>query len=501
MQYFLLIASGFCPSQIGPAATEKEVILLQGHRAVIYSLAFSPEGKRIATGSDDGTVRIWHSTTGKELHRFSTAGSGVCAVAFSPNGKILAYSAFDGVIRLADSETGKELYRLSGQERYAKCLVFDPHGRLLASGGEDGTICLWSIDSGKRFTRWNTHTDWINCLAFSPDGKMLVSGGHDGTLAISRTDTGKRIRLNQTKAQVDSIALTPDGRSIAVASYYNPDIELWEVASSKIRSRLKAQKAKGLLSVAYSPDGTTLVAGGGGKVIHFWDLGSVNVVHNLEAHSGIVRSLAFSSNGKLVASASSDGKARIWSVKNVINRNRPVEAPATDEELEKLWTDLAGQDAESAYRAYRRLAAVPEQAVAFMKPRLKPVRDLDVDKKRIDQLVRDLDNDEYKVRSAAKTELQKIGEQAAPTIRGHLKGQLSVEVRRKLQEMLDELDQRGITQPEMIRSLRSIEILELVGTEDARRLLNTLAQGVQEALLTEQAVDSLERLTKRGVKP
>jgi hypothetical protein len=192
-------------------------------------------------------------------------------------------------------------------------------------------------------------------------------------------------------------------------------------------------------------------------------------------------------------SLGADMTALVWDVSQLPRKQRPKAAALGVGEFRRLWDDLAGADAAHADEAIHRLAVGREQAVGLMRDRLEPVR---FDGQRVATLVTDLESRQYRVRSHARTELERLGECAAPALRAALSGKPPLETRRVVEELLEKISRRELT-PEQTRSLRALEVLEQVGTPGAVRLLETLAKGAPEALLTREAKASLSRLAKQ----
>jgi hypothetical protein len=210
-----------------------------------------------------------------------------------------------------------------------------------------------------------------------------------------------------------------------------------------------------------------------------------------------VPGVAFSRDGKRLASAGADGSALVWDVHTLA---LPGGAPPTrlpPPALEALWTDLAGEDAATAHRAVAVLVALPGQALPFLKARLRPAT-LD-DRKQIAPLLKDLDSDRFPVREKATRELARLGELAAPALRRASAADLPPEVRRRVEHLLDKLD-GPVTGLETRRALRATEVLEHIGNAEARGVLETLTQGVPEARLTQEAKASLQRLARHAVR-
>jgi hypothetical protein len=211
----------------------------------------------------------------------------------------------------------------------------------------------------------------------------------------------------------------------------------------------------------------------------------------LKGHQGDVAALAFAPDGQTLASGSRDTTGLIWDVKDLATGARP----ATAIDVEARWKDLLGDDAAKAFDALCVLSTVPGQTVPFLKDHVQP--SIPGDAAKVRRLIADMDSEQFEVRQKASAELEKIGEAATPLLREALAGQPSLEARKRIEELLAKaiaVAPRG----EVLRSLRAVEVLETIGTPEARQVLERLARGVPEARLTQEAKASLERLAKRS---
>jgi WD40 repeat protein/serine/threonine protein kinase len=292
-----------------------------GQEGTAEGVAFSPDGKVLASAGGDASIRLWNVESGQAMHEPLRGHEGVVSdVAFSPDGKMLASAGFDKTIRLWDPGTGKPLGEpLRGHEGVILSVAFSPDGRLLASGGGDGTIRLWDVvaaaaldgplrghESGGSLTGSNA--------AFSPDGRVLATGGADGTICLWDVVTGKALGgpLRGHPYEVTSVAFSPDGRTLA-STGHEPTIRLWDTATGKPLGEPLRGHERFVLSVAFSPDGKTLASGSQDATIRLWDARTGKaVLEPLHGHEDVVSTVAFSPDGKLLASGGADKTIRVW---------------------------------------------------------------------------------------------------------------------------------------------------------------------------------------------
>jgi WD40 repeat protein len=510
----LLIHSSLAQSQPGvegdkvektsPARVDQDASLskeskvratLAGHTDMVWSVVYSPDGKTLATGSHDLTIKLWDVSTGKEQTTLKGHGTGVRSVAFSPDGKTLASGIVGSPgatdrIKLWDVATGTERATLMGR---GGCdglgtVAFSPDGKTLATT-EYNPIKLWDVTTNKERAALEGHTGVVSCVAFSPDGKTLASGSLDKTVKLWDLSTGKeRATLQGHTKKVMSVAYSPDGKTLASASE-DKIIKLWEVATGKERAFLQGH-SDAVTSVAFSPDGITLASASDDKTIKLWDVASGKDRAFLQGHSDAVRSVTFSPDGKTLASASDDQTVKLWDMP--APKQKESARGLTPAELDDLWSALAAEDAVKADQAIGTLVGATEQAVALMKERLRPVSEPNA--QQIATWIDDLDSDQFHVREKAGAELEKLGERTETVLRNKLTEKASPELRRRIEQLLAKI---GQLTPDTMRALRAVEVLEHIGSSEARKVLEALAAGAESTRLNSEAKASLGRLKKR----
>ena len=287
------------------AATGTHAGTLQGHSGLVHSLAFSADGATLASGAADHSVKLWDVETGRNTATLAHRDT-VNSVAFSPDGRMLA-SGSDRSVELWDAGAGTNTATLLVHRGGVRSVAFSPDGSSLACGSEGGAVLLWDL-SARSAATFSGHTAWINSVAFFPDGTRLASGSADGTVRLWDVATGSSSSLEGHAGKVASVSFSPDGATLASGS--ENSVLLWDAGTGSASS-LEDHTAV-VRSVAISPDGRILASGSEDKTVKLWDLETGKSTATLYDHLDVVSSVAFSPGGALLASGSGDKTVRLW---------------------------------------------------------------------------------------------------------------------------------------------------------------------------------------------
>jgi WD40 repeat protein len=508
------------------AATGRALTPESAGDSVVDQVVATPDGRRIVTRDQASQAHLWDAATGKHLRRLAVSYQK--AIALSPDGQLLAWSVDDPSVKFPDPERASWIYdgsrihlydlaadkfldRFPAYKGDAQDLAFTPDGQTLVGvDHRDCRVRLWDVAEGKERRSFRALRDdekkepyRVRHSALSPDGRTLavtyqsgLPGGFYPEVVVRLWDVGEGKELHELTGHANyvlDLAFSPDGR-LLVTCGENPGglsrsgqrspvdrVFVWDVASGQRPAVLPEGLPVGAGSVAFSPDGRELATASAGGVIRLWETASWTVRAEFRGHRDRVSALAFGPGGRLF-SGSLDTTVLAWDT-------RPPR-PAADAPLAAAWDDLTGP-AEPAFRAQGRLRAAPAEAVELLAARLRPARA--VDPKRVAGLIADLDSPGFATRDRATAGLRQVGRPATAALREAKEKSASAEVRRRAGDLLAELEESG-TPPEELRALRAVEVLEWVGTPAARRLLAEWAGGERGAALTREAKATLERL-------
>jgi RNA polymerase sigma factor (sigma-70 family) len=481
----------------------------------VFAVTYSPDGRLLASGAWDGSIRLWKAATGKELLVLDAHKGPVQKLAFSPDGKLLASAGQGPGVALWEIPSGRLVRVMRPEQQGFTDVAFSPDGRKLAGIG-GGIIYVWD-QSGKElwkdgsdhaighraythcafcgpdsiassFTLWKSKTPFIRqtflcrrsfrnekelylqqllpenqygvSASFAPDGKIVAFrtdwNNREGVVSYVLPEQAKSNQVIRVPGQhISALCVSPDRRMLALTGdpweegAPGKRIRIYEVCTGQERCRFECREDKGELSLAFSPDCRTLAMGSLDVTVLLWDL-----------------------TGPPPKSGAG--------------------APLTAGELDELWNHLKNRNGEQAYRSLWKLVRAPRQATAYLAKRLRPAPRLDL--KHVDDLIRDLRDSRFIVRQRATTELAKFEDLAVPALKEALKAISDLEVRRRIEKLLDATEQLS---PEKLREIRAVEMLERIDTREAADLLRELAGGGPSARLTREAAEACQRLQAR----
>jgi small GTP-binding protein len=286
-----------------------------GKDGVIYCIAWSPDGRILASGSNDNTIRLWDAETGQLLKRLRGHSATIYSVAWSPDGRILASGSNDNTIRLWDAETGQLLKTLPEHMKAVYCVAWSPNGRILASGSNDNTIRLWNAETGQLLKRIIGHTGPVLTIAWSKNENMLASGSGDATIRLWDAETGQLLKTlpGHTKA-VYCVAWSPSGYMLASGSDDNT-IRSWHTETERQADILEGHTA-GIMCVSFSSDGSLLASKSVDGTVRLWNSETWKTTSLLnEKSSGVISGLAFHPSLPILATlVEMDVGIRIWNI-------------------------------------------------------------------------------------------------------------------------------------------------------------------------------------------
>jgi WD40 repeat protein len=338
-----------------------EMEVLHSHTAAVGAIAFSPNGKGLASGADDEKIKIW-DVSSKTLLKTIDARMAVQCLCFTPDGRYLVAGGTSSANRpgllIYDANSGDVFKNLGENGAQITAVACDPEGKILASGSKDKTIKVWEIKSGSNLLTLRKHKGEILALVFSPDGKNLISGSTDKQVKIWDSKNGRLLKtLEDHTGSVYALDISPDGKTIASGGA-EQTIMLWDRMSGDILKKIQADAS--VFSLAYSPNGLILVSGGADKIIRIWDGASGYSLGTLEGHTGAVHGVAFSPLDLLVASASADKSVRLWNAaagELVSIFFDPAATAKGNSAISYKYTDLNGQTVNNVLRCSAPLPA------------------------------------------------------------------------------------------------------------------------------------------------
>ncbi|MFI5460387.1 MAG: protein kinase [Isosphaerales bacterium] len=298
-------------AKVWDAMTGDEILTLRGHELPVRGLAFSPDGGRIASASDDQAVKLWDATTERGVQTLSGHTTRVFGVAFSPDGRSIASVGDDRTLKLWDADTSLNVRTLHGHADQVWGVAFSWDGRHIATASNDRTVKLWDAGTGKEVRTLHGHAGQVWSVAFSPDSRRIASGDTDRTVKLWDTGTGKEIHTLRGHSDIIvGVAFSPDGHRVASGSW-DGTVKLWDTDTGRELATLRGHVA-GIGGVAFSPDGRQLASACWDHTVKLWDVGTGREVLTLRGHSAPVIKVTFSPDGRRIASASWDHTVKLW---------------------------------------------------------------------------------------------------------------------------------------------------------------------------------------------
>jgi len=299
-------------AKVWDAVSCRELLTLKGHRAEISSATFSPDGQRIVTGSLDRTAKVWDTASGKEILTLKGHSDEVWSVAFSPDGQRIVTGSADETAKVWEAASGKELLTLKRHTAGIRSVAFSPDGQRIVTGSEDYTAKVWDAMSAKELVQLKGHSSRIWSVAFSPDGQRIVTGsGNDRTAKVWDAASGTNLlTLKGHTSGIRSVAFSPDGERIVTGSW-DHTARVWDAASGTNLLTLKGHSGA-IFSVGFSPDGERIVTGGEDQTAKVWDAAGYQELLTLKGQSDQIYSVAFSPDGQRIVTGSWDKTAKVW---------------------------------------------------------------------------------------------------------------------------------------------------------------------------------------------
>jgi WD40 repeat protein len=479
--------------------TGKEINALDCHHGAVASLAFAQDGKRLFSAGYDGKALEWdlglRESTGRLSRRIAAQSfSGNSAI--SMDGTMLARTTYkysqdegytrDPVIYLSDTVSGKERHALKAHKEQVRAMKFSPNGKVLASSGREGGIRIWDAASGRELHHIAEKTE-MYLLAFSANGQVMISAGLDSSITCWELDSRKPLIRSKIEGDdIFGIACSPDGRCIAATG--RAEVYVWAAETGKklIRTASHVRLSRAL---AFSPSGRVLATGGIAQrqdnrfeiygAVQLFEVRTGQEIRQINENQTDIRSLAFAPDGRTLASGGSDSTILLW---DLTGHADAKPAPPTAKQLDGLWSDLAA-DAKKADRAHWTLALSPQQSLPFLKERLRPAPAADA--ALVARMLVDLESANINVRQKAEGDLVALGESAELALRKYLGNRPTLELHRRVEQILLKRE------PDALRQLRAIDTLREIATPQASGVLEALAKTATHPRVAQSAAAAL----------
>ncbi|MBP5975789.1 pentapeptide repeat-containing protein [Brasilonema sp. CT11] len=340
-------------------ANGKQLLSFKAHTGFVWPITFSPDGDVLASGSDDPIVKLWDTKTGLCLACLQGHSGSIWSVAFSLNGNLIASSSEDQTVKLWDVSTYECLKTLQGHNHRVTSVTFSPQGTIVASASDDQTVKLWDASTGLCLKTLQDNNTGSRSLAFSPDGHTLASGCYDTTVKIWDVNIGQCLTtLHGHTDCVNSVAFSCDGQKLASGSE-DQTVRLWDVTTGQCLSTLQGHTSR-VWSVAFRPKSTILASGGDDQTVRLWDVTTGQCLKILQGYCNGIWSVTFNPQGTMLASGSGDQTVRLWDVSTseclktlrghsnrvtsvALSPQGNILASASEDQTVKLWDIRTGQ--------------------------------------------------------------------------------------------------------------------------------------------------------------
>jgi WD40 repeat protein len=498
-----------CVWQVWDTDANKEVTQYDEAQGPILCLGFSPGGRYLAASTEGGTVRMWETSTGKLVGNIvgksgediPSTDQDIYQLVFTEDSRRLVMRTWYSV-RVWDIVSRKELKWFMPSEQASPmklALVCSPDGATVAVAEDDGVIRLFDTMSGKAKVSIKTlATDLRFAMTFLPSSSILAVIHRDGWAQLWDFAARREVRRFDWPENTCVTSISPDNTIIAGMemdsglSERRPRALFLGRLDGGAVTRFPLAPQQPSLKLAFSADGRMLAWGDKYGAIYFWEMASGKARARILGSQATITDLVFSPDNQTLASASDDTTVLLWNIASI--RDDEARQVLAEKDLQFLWAEIASSDAERAFRAMGRLTARPGESLPFLESQLTPAKA--PDKNEVSHLIADLDHERFQEREKARIRLEKLGELAAPALRQALKKSPTEEARRRIEGLLKRLT-GPVTQPERLREIRAVEVLERIGTPRATALIDRLAQGTEDARLTREARESAKRMQKR----
>ena len=481
----LLLGCADTGVEVWDGATARRVRTVKtGHS--VRSLAVTADGATAFAQGEGHALLAIEVATGRTLRTIDGHSGAVLTLSCSADGTILASTGVDGGTRVWDTASGEELQRLYPAGEGGSALALSPDGRTLVVANVDHTLDRWDLERGTGGPQLVGHADEVEAVAFLADGKEVQSWSLSGARRWQAA-TGKPLPAAGGDRPVREKLLTSPGGKYRVTVDPESSVFAMLVSVETGREIPLEGTLRSLRAAAFSRDDKLLAGAGSDGNVTLWESETGQVLAEFRAHEERVNCIAFAPDGRTFATGGGDGSVLLWSPARCGSDLPERWRDPLADDLESMWKAMTAENGADAFSAMRALVASPRKAVPFVRDKLPPPLDV----RRIKQLITQLDDDEFEKREKASQELERLGRDAEQPLRDALAGKVSVEVRRRVEELLENL--KGDDSPRVRCWSRAVFVLENIDTPEALAVLKLLAEGDRVARAAEDARAALKR--------